>query len=194
MTHCRGTSLLWRNLWWKRASGGGKFIRESAWLKGPAPTYAWVQLGFWIWHGRGIGGGGLGDESQMHADAAWDHPGRNVCDPSMRNSQELSAGIKLICRPQAKACKHTARTARVAEIGLSLPPFLSSPLLFFKSHCCSTCLQCFGSSFSLLPFPYFHIYRSFRFPVPCCPFLSPTLSSLSFYFLFSTQPYFPVLF
>lgn len=72
---------------------------------------------------------GLGDESQMHADAAGDRPGKNVCDPGMRNSQELSAGIKLICRPQAKACKHTARTARVAEIGLPLPHFLSSPLL-----------------------------------------------------------------
>lgn len=144
--------------------------------------------------GGEIGGGGLGDESQMHAGAAWDRPEKNVCDPGMRNSQELSAEIKLICRPQAKACKHTARSARVAEIGLSLPPFLPSPLLFYKSHCCFTCLQCFGSSFSLLPFPYFHFHRSFRSPVPCCPFLGPALSSLAFYFLFSTQPYFPVLF
>lgn len=86
--------------------------------------------------GRGLG---LGDESQMHADAGWDRPGKNVCDPGMRNSQELSAAIKLICRPQAKACKHTAGTARVAEIGLPLPPFLLSPLFESRIAALSSC-------------------------------------------------------
>lgn len=135
---------------------------------------------------------GLGDESQMHADAAGDRPGKNVCDPGMRNSQELSTGIKLICRPQAKACKHTARTARVAEIGLPLPHFLSSPLLFLKSHCCSTCLQYFGSSFPLLQFPFSAL--SFSSPLlsfPSPKSIIPLLLLSRFHQTFPSLPVFP---
>lgn len=110
----------------------------------------------------------------MHADAAWDHPGRNVCDPSMRNSQELSAGIKLICRPQAKACKHTGRSARVAEIGLSLPPFLSS--LFLSSSLSRTAAPLAYSALALL-FLCFHFHISI-FIAPFL-FLSPAVLSLA---------------
>lgn len=118
-------------------------------------------------------------------------PGKNVCDPGMRNSQELSAAIKLICGPQAKACKHTARAAGVAEIGLPptgppLPLLASSESRSAASHANSTLPLLFLCS-------HFHISIYCRFPLPCCRFPNLHLSSLPFYSLFSTQPSFPFL-
>lgn len=71
-----------------------------------------------------VWGGRLERESQILPAAAWDSPEENACDLSVRNSQELSAKIKLICRPEALLCKHAANMKLASEMGLF--PLLSS--------------------------------------------------------------------
>lgn len=82
-----------------------------------------IQFSIWhLWRWR------LEHESQILPAVSWDSPEENACDLSVRNSQELSGEIKLICRPQASLCKHAANMNTVSEIGL----FLSLVFLSFQ--------------------------------------------------------------
>lgn len=105
-------------LWWNVGCVRGKVTTKNAFVESctnKCLTPIWLSI-WHLWRGR------LEHESQILPAAAWDSPEQNACDPSMRNSQELSAEIKLICRPQAWAYEHVTNI----EIGFVAPTF---PLL-----------------------------------------------------------------
>lgn len=94
-----------------KAELGGGFQKSS--IHG-CPNKCLTPILFSMWH---LWWERLEHESQILPVSARDCPELNAWDPSMRNSQELSAEIKLICQPQASTCKSATNMNTLPEIG-----------------------------------------------------------------------------
>lgn len=104
--------LIWKYFHVIKAELGGSFQNSS--VRG-CPNKCLTPILFSMWH---LWWERLEHESQILPVSARDCPELNAWDPSMRNSPELSAEIKLICQPQATTCKSATNMNTLPEIGL----------------------------------------------------------------------------